>query len=158
MTDKTVELTGAIVAAYVNGNSLDVAKLPTLIQTVFAALQSPEPAPAAEENAAEMPTKAQIRKSIGEDKLISFVDGKAYATLKRHLTKHGMTVAEYRQRYGLPSDYPTTAPAYSAKRSAMAKSLGLGAAGRSASRAAAAAPAAPAKAARKPRSKAALAA
>ena len=74
----------------------------------------------------EKPTPAQIRKSITHDGLVSFVDGKTYKTLKRHLTGAGLDPASYRQRYGLPSDYPMTAPSYSEQRSALAKSLGLG--------------------------------
>ena len=77
-------------------------------------------------------TPAQIRKSITPEALISFEDGKPYKTLKRHLTTHGMTVAEYKAKWGLPNDYPTTAPAYSEARSAMAKALGLGQGGRKA--------------------------
>lgn len=58
------------------------------------------------------------------------MDGKRYKTLKRHLTTNGMTMAQYRERYGLPSDYPSVAPAYSASRSAIAKERGLGGKGR----------------------------
>ena len=61
---------------------------------------------------------------------MSFLDGKRYKTLKRHLTTHGLTFAEYRERFGLPSDYPTVSPNYSAQRSEMAKAIGLGAKGR----------------------------
>ena len=79
------------------------------------------------EEGAPKPSKREITKSITDDALISFVDGKPYKTLKRHLSRHGMDMKQYRERYGLPSDYPSTAPSYSAARSAMAKSLGLGA-------------------------------
>ena len=75
-------------------------------------------------------TAAQIRKSVTPDALISFEDGKPYKTLKRHLTTRGLTLAEYKTKWGLPTDYPTTAPSYSARRSEMAKSLGLGSGGR----------------------------
>ena len=68
----------------------------------------------------------KIRKSIKPDALISFEDGKAYKTLKRHLSRRGLTVEAYKAKWGLPSDYPMTAASYSATRSAMAKSLGLG--------------------------------
>ena len=71
-------------------------------------------------------TAGQIRKSISPDGLISFEDGKTYQTLKRHLTTRGMTIADYKAKWGLPSDYPATAPAYAAKRSALAKAAGLG--------------------------------
>lgn len=69
---------------------------------------------------------AQIRKSITPDALISFVDGKPYKTLKRHLTGNGMTIEEYRERYGLPRYYPSTAGSYSEERSKLALALGLG--------------------------------
>ena len=68
-----------------------------------------------------------MRKSITPDGLVSFVDGKSYKTLKHHLSRHGMDMAAYRERYGLPNDYPSVSPNYSQARSEMAKSLGLGA-------------------------------
>lgn len=68
-----------------------------------------------------------VRKSLASpDHIISLIDDKAYKTLKRHLERHGLTPAEYRQRYGLKVDYPMVSAAYSAARSAMAKALGLG--------------------------------
>ena len=83
----------------------------------------------------EAPTEyvpaVSVRKSLAsKDHIISMIDGKPYKTLKRHLTTHGMTVAEYKAKWGLPNDYPTTAPAYSEARSKMAKALGLGQGGR----------------------------
>lgn len=81
------------------------------------------PAPAEE---VEKPTASQIRKSITPDHLISFIDGQKYKTLKRHLTKHGLTIEGYRERYGLPTDYPSVSSNYSAQRSQLAKTLGLG--------------------------------
>jgi predicted transcriptional regulator len=68
-----------------------------------------------------------VRKSLASrEHILSMIDGKPYKTLKRHLSRHGMTPAEYRERYGLKADYPMIAPAYSEHRSAVAKSLGLG--------------------------------
>jgi len=127
-----IGLTADVVAAFVGNNAVAVADLPNLIKTVHAALSGAEaPAPVAVEEVVK-PTSAQIRRSITPDALISFLDGKPYKTLKRHLTTHGMTIAEYKARFGLPTDYPTTAPAYSEARSAMAKALGLGQGGRKA--------------------------
>ena len=74
----------------------------------------------------EKPTAAEIRKSITPDALISFIDGKPYKTLKRHLTGHGLDPQSYRLRYSLPADYPMVAANYATKRSELAKSLGLG--------------------------------
>ena len=79
--------------------------------------------------AAEPETKvssAEIRKSIKPDGLVSFVDGKSYKTLKRHLTSHGLDPKSYRDRYGLPADYPMVAGEYAERRSALAKAIGLG--------------------------------
>ena len=124
--DHHIELTADIVAAYVSNNSLPASGLAELITSVhegLVALRRPaEPARVE----LEKPTSAQIRKSITHDGLVSFVDGKTYKTLKRHLTGAGLDPVSYRQRYGLPSDYPMTAPSYSEQRSALAKSLGLG--------------------------------
>ena len=63
---------------------------------------------------------------MSEEFLTSFVDGRKYKSLKRHLSTNGMTPDEYRAKFGLPKDYPMVAPAYSAQRSSLAKSLGLG--------------------------------
>jgi predicted transcriptional regulator len=63
---------------------------------------------------------------VTPDALISFIDGKPYKTLKRHLSRNGLTIEQYRERFGLPRDYPSTAASYSAQRSELARSLGLG--------------------------------
>ncbi|MDV2986178.1 UNVERIFIED_CONTAM: MucR family transcriptional regulator [Methylobacteriaceae bacterium AG10] len=124
-----VNLAVEIVMAYVGHNVLPAKDLPGLIGDVHKALAGLG-SPAAPEAVAEpeigKPTPAQIKKSITPDALISFVDGSAYKTLKRHLGKYGLTPESYRVRYGLPADYPMVAPNYAAHRSALAKSTGLG--------------------------------
>ena len=121
-----VELTADIVSAYVANNSVPVPDLPTLLSGVHAALtglgQSSMPA----EPDFKKATPAQIKKSITPDALVSFIDGKPYKTLKRHLAGHGLDPHSYRQRYGLPADYPMVASDYAAQRSTLAKSIGLG--------------------------------
>lgn len=120
-----VGLAADIVSSYVANNNLQVAELPALIASVHASLTAlgrPAEAPVEETRA----TPAQIRKSVTPDHLMSFIDGKPYRSLKRHLTSQGMTPAEYRQKFGLPHDYPMVAASYAAQRSALAKSLGLG--------------------------------
>ncbi len=67
-----------------------------------------------------------VKRSITPDAIISLIDGKPYKSLKRHLTKQGLSPAEYRERYGLPRDYPMVAASYAAKRSELAKQSGLG--------------------------------
>lgn len=128
---KLIELTAGIVAAYVEHNKVGVGDLPALIKATHEALGGVgQPADATAGVQQQKATPAQIRKSITPDALISFEDGKPYRTLKRHLTTMGLTVEEYKAKWGLPREYPTTAPSYSEQRSAMAKSLGLGKGGR----------------------------
>ena len=120
------ELTVDIIAAYVSNNHVQVAEVPALIAGVHAAISGLGQSAEAAAPEVEKATPAQIRKSIQQDGLVSFIDGKSYQTLKRHLSKHGLDMPAYRQRYGLPADYPSTAPGYSERRSALARSLGLG--------------------------------
>ena len=137
-------LTAQIVESFVEANKVQAESLPSLITTIYAALAGAETPAAPEAEPVEKPSNYQIRKSIQPDHLISFIDGKAYKTLKRHLATHGLTFEQYRERFGLPKDYPTVAPSYSARRSELAKAAGLGAKGRGGGKAAAA-PAEPAK-------------
>ena len=121
-----IELVSDIVSAYVSKNNVPPGELPALIRSVYEVLNNigKPAAPTAEE--APRLTPAQVRKSITPDQLISFVDGKPYKSLKRHLTKHGLTPEEYRTKFGLPRDYPMVAESYAKQRSELAKSLGLG--------------------------------
>jgi predicted transcriptional regulator len=121
-----VDLTAELVSAYISNNSVRPADLGELIATVHQTLKGlGGPAEPVVERV-EKPTPSQIKKSITPDGLISFVDGKTYQTLKRHLTGHGLDLHTYKERYGLPRDYPTVAPNYAARRSELAKSIGLG--------------------------------
>ena len=122
-----VELAAEIASAYVANNSLPAAELPALIGSVHTALNNlAKGAPLTAEDEVQKITPAQVRKSITPDALISFIDGRAYKTLKRHLAGHGLDPHSYRQRFGLPSDYPMVAASYAAQRSELAKSIGLG--------------------------------
>jgi predicted transcriptional regulator len=119
-----LELTAEVVAAYLSRNSAPIDQLPTLINTVHQTLSGLR----AEQPASEPPTPAvSVRKSIQPDYLICLEDGKKLKMLKRHLmTAYGMTPADYRAKWGLPADYPMTAPNYSEKRSEFAKKNELG--------------------------------
>ncbi|MDO1559837.1 MucR family transcriptional regulator [Brevundimonas sp. 2R-24] len=127
-----IELTAAIAEAYVSHNKVSAGEIAGLIASIHGTLDGIATGKADEpqEEPVAKPTAAQIRRSIQGSRLISFEDGKPYAALKRHLTSRGMTPAEYRAKWGLPSDYPMTAPDYSKARSDLAKSLGLGRGGR----------------------------
>ena len=128
MQDKADNITRTVdvVSAFVSNNTVAVGDLSALIRGAYAAFSGIGSPSAAEPEEITRAKPSQIRKSITHDALISFEDGRPYKTLKRHLTIRGMTVAEYKTKWGLPNDYPTTAPGYSAARSALAKSLGLG--------------------------------
>jgi predicted transcriptional regulator len=121
------ELASEIVSAYVSNNALSTADLTKLIADVYGALNAlgkPTEIVAAPE---ELKPAVSIRKSINDDFLICLDDGKKFKSLKRHLaTDHNLTPDEYRAKWGLPADYPMVAPSYSATRSALAKSSGLG--------------------------------
>ena len=135
--DDILSLTAGIVAAYVGRQAVSATDLPGLMRTVrdgLVALQEPVPAAAAAKPDGFRLTATEIRKSMTVDALISFIDGKPYKTLKRHLTSHGLNPKEYRARFGLPDDYPMVAASYAAQRSALAKAIGLGVPGAQAAR------------------------
>jgi predicted transcriptional regulator len=127
-TPDFIELAAEIVSAYVANNSVPIAEVSVLIGNVHKALNdlAAGSAPVAVAAEVQKAPPAQIRKSITPDALISFIDGKPYKTLKRHLTGHGLDPYTYRERYGLPKEYPMVAASYAAQRSELAKALGLG--------------------------------
>ncbi|GJD96658.1 MucR family transcriptional regulator [Methylobacterium iners] len=124
--DDTVELTTQIVAAYVSNNSVPASGLADLILSVHTGLLGLGKPPASVGESVAKATPAQIKKSIGDEGLISFEDGRSYKSLKRHLSSRGLTPEGYRAKYGLPSDYPMVAPSYARQRSELARSIGLG--------------------------------
>lgn len=124
-------LTAEIVAAHVSNNRLEAAELPALIRQVYGTLAGIDGngAPAANNNkAAERPAPAvAVKKSVLPDYIICLEDGKKLKMLKRHLMSHyGLTPEQYRERWGLPADYPMVAPNYALQRQALAKKIGLG--------------------------------
>ena len=126
---KLIEIASEIVAAYVSSNSVRSSDLPAVIASVHATIDGlvrGGAVVAAIEGAVETPSPTQVPRSIGRDGLVSFIDGKSYKTLKRHLTANGLTPERYRERYGLPADYPMVCASYSEQRSSLAKSIGLG--------------------------------
>ena len=123
--DTLLTLTADIVAAHVSNNSVAVNDLPNLIQNVHSALSGISPGTAAPE--AKPEPKASIRSSVKPDYVVCLDCGKRQKMLKRHLmTNHAMTPDQYRQRWGLSSDYPMVAPNYAEQRRTLAKSIGLG--------------------------------
>ena len=117
-------LTAQIVSAHVSNNSVRPDHLPALIHDVYRTLagvgresvpdEKPQPA-------------VPVRKSVFADHIVCLEDGKKLKMLKRHLkTAYDMTPDQYRERWGLPADYPMVAPDYARRRSVLAKQIGLG--------------------------------
>ena len=122
-----VELTAEIVAAFVSNNPLPKGELPALFDAVHAAVAGLAAGPQSAPPQIEAKTPVvPVRKSITPDFLICLDDGKRFKSLRRHLAGLGLTPAQYREKWNLPSDYPMVAPNYAAQRSALAKKIGLG--------------------------------
>lgn len=124
MTETLITLTADIVSAHVSNNSVAVSDLPLLIQNVHSALSDLDESQAEEEK----PEPAvSIRSSIKPDYIVCLEDGKKLKMLKRHLRTHyNLSPDEYRQRWGLPADYPMVSPNYAETRRKLAKKIGLG--------------------------------
>ena len=130
MADQTnpieiLSLTAKIVAAHVSKNAIAVDELPSLIKSVHASLSGLDKPL---EIAPERPQAAvPIKKSVTPDYIVCLEDGKKLKMLKRHLkTAYNLTPEQYRERWGLSSDYPMVAPNYARQRSRLAKEIGLG--------------------------------
>ena len=121
-----VQMTSDIVSAYVSNHNVNASELTELIQTVHEAVMDISEAGNAVVSGRNKPA-IDIDQSIHQDYLICLEDGKQFKSLKRHLMTHyNLTPEEYREKWGLPADYPMVAPAYAKARSQLAKQMGLG--------------------------------
>ncbi len=121
-----VALTADIVSAYVSNNTVPASELSSLIDGVHAALlqvangrgvSRPDP----------MKPAVPVKRSVTPEHIVCLEDGKKFKSLKRHLrSQYNMTPEQYREKWGLPPDYPMVAPSYAAARSRLAKQMGLG--------------------------------
>jgi len=119
-----MEFASDIVSAYVSNKPIQSSELPDLIRDVHATLRTLEGSDGAQ--VAQEPA-VSVKKSITDEFLICLEDGKKFKSLKRHLrSKYGLSPEQYREKWGLPYDYPMVAPSYARKRSALAKEMGLG--------------------------------
>ena len=125
MTDKLLQRTAEIVSAYVKNNRIPMGDLSNVVSDVSAALNRLS-TPVQPE--AEKPLPAvNPKRSVFPDHIVCLDDGLKFKSLKRHLmTSHGITPEQYREKWGLPSDYPMVAPNYAAQRSELARKIGLG--------------------------------
>ncbi len=118
-----------IVSAHLSNNSVTMSDIPRLINEVYTALSGlgqPQSKPAERQEPA-----IALKKSVTADYIVCLEDGKKLKMLKRHLrTAYGLTPEQYREKWGLPADYPMVAPNYAKKRSTLARQIGLGTGGR----------------------------
>lgn len=122
-------LTVDLLSAFVANNNVRSDDLPALIASTHAALaglNNESHVPVAEAQPEYTPAVTARKSLASREHIVSMIDGKSYKTLKRHLSGHGLTPDQYRERYGLPASYPMVAPAYSEARRDTAKRLGLG--------------------------------
>jgi len=124
--EELLRMTAEVVAAYVSNNALPTAQLAEVIGAVFLSLKALE-GKGGDAKSEPLRPAVPVRKSITPDYLVCLEDGKKLKMLKRHLkTAYNMSPESYRERWGLPSDYPMVAPNYARQRSRLAKEIGLG--------------------------------
>ena len=122
--NEALEMTTEIVAAYVSNNPVQSSELSNLIRNVHSTLAGLSGTAV---ETVEAKPAIPVKKSVTDDYIICLEDGKKFKSLKRHLrAKYDMTPEEYREKWGLPYDYPMVAPSYARKRSKLAKEMGLG--------------------------------
>ena len=124
--DFVLEMTSEVVSSYVSNNPVSTTELPALIGEVYGALASASGSSKGAQKEKAKPA-VSIRKSLTDDYIICLEDGKKFKSLKRHLRSHyDISPEEYREKWGLPVDYPMVAPNYAKARSQLAKTMGLG--------------------------------
>ena len=130
MTDKPIkplELAAQIVSAHVSNNTVEASTLPSLIQEVYQALTGVKGSVGEPAVLGKPVPAVPIKKSVVANYIVCLEDGKKLKMLKRHLqSSHNMTPDQYRERWGLPREYPIVAPSYAERRSDLAKEIGLG--------------------------------
>ncbi|MBU6297663.1 MAG: MucR family transcriptional regulator [Alphaproteobacteria bacterium] len=115
----------ALLEAYVQKNQLPAGDVPAALRKIYGALTGLQGRLTGTQTSAK--PAVPVRKSIADDYLVCLEDGRKLSMLKRHLrTRHGLSPGDYRAKWGLPADYPMTAPRYAKTRSALAKEAGLG--------------------------------
>lgn len=121
-----IEIVSSIVSAYVGNNPVPASDLPGLIENTYNVVNELREKGHVEAKIEQKPA-VPVKKSLADDYLICLEDGKKFKSLKRHLrTRYNMTPEQYREKWGLPTDYPMVAPNYAKQRSDLAKRMGLG--------------------------------
>lgn len=125
-SSEIIDLCTEIVSAYVSNNAVSMTDLPKLIVEVHNTLKDLSNGEELVDSETKKPAVA-VKKSITPDYIICLEDGKKFKSLKRHIRTHyDLSPEEYREKWGLPADYPMVAPNYAAARSRLAREMGLG--------------------------------
>ncbi len=126
-----MEYTSRIVAAYVSNRPTSINEIPHITGYIYQAISEIHRNPHMIRTNAAISPAVPIDESVQEDYIVCLEDGKKLQMLKRHLQSvYGLTLQQYKDRWGLPNDYPVVAPSYARRRSAIAKNTGLGKTGR----------------------------
>jgi predicted transcriptional regulator len=126
-----LQVSGDICSAYLSNNTMNAEEIPSLISKVYTALIEINRQSSLLRHHGPISPAVPIEESIKDDYIVCLEDGKKLQMLKRHLnTMYKMTVEQYRERWGLPADYPVVAPSYARRRSEIARNTGLGTTGR----------------------------
>jgi predicted transcriptional regulator len=122
-----LEMAADIVSAYVSNNEIKPENVPAFIESVYASLEGVATSDTDEDAGPRPEPAVSVEDSLTDDHIICLEDGQKFQSLKRHLrVKYNMTPEAYREKWGLPRDYPMVAPNYAKRRSALAKKTGLG--------------------------------
>ena len=122
-----LEMTADIVSAYVSHNQIKADAVPGLIETVFASMETIAKSDDKPDEGPKPDPAVPIDESLTDDFITCLEDGLQFQSLKRHLrVKYNLTPDAYREKWGLPKDYPMVAPNYAKRRSELAKKAGLG--------------------------------
>jgi predicted transcriptional regulator len=133
-TSNTSDILGhasRIAAAYIASNTVPLEGIPDLINRIFYALNEVGRSSHTYKVGLAHSPAVSIEESVTDEYIICLEDGKKLQMLKRHLSSvYGMSLDQYKERWGLPMDYPVVSPSYARRRSAIAKNIGLGKTGR----------------------------
>jgi predicted transcriptional regulator len=125
-----LNIAGQITAAYIAKNEVPLEQVSSLLTRIYNSLKD-TPKPVSSRISPPLLPAVPIEESVTEDHIICLEDGKKLQMLRRHLsTVYGMTPEQYKERWGLPQNYPVVAPSYAKRRSQIAKTTGLGLTGR----------------------------
>jgi predicted transcriptional regulator len=128
---RLVEYTVTLAAAYFSKNVVSQEEVETVLNTIFAAVDKIVQKAENTDKKGTLTPAVPIEESVQDGYIVCLEDGKKLQMLKRHLTTvYSMTIEQYREKWGLPHDYPAVSPSYARRRSAIAKTTGLGSAGR----------------------------